>query len=132
MDAKISSVHNVAVKTIACALLVLVAACQTKDDAKAAPAQSVRAAAPESPYAKDIEALCDVIKRSGADKDPDATMVTVATWLAANMTTPESKQFLARIQPLQGNEKATALENEAKRVGLDGCALAAEWRTPAP
>ncbi len=131
MDATISSVHNVAVKTIACVLFVL-AACQAKDDAKPAPTQSVRAAAPDSPYAKDIEALCDVIQRSGADKDPDATMVTVATWLAANMTTPESKQFLARIQPMQGNEKASALENEAKRVGLSGCALAAEWRTPTP
>ena len=36
--------------------------------------------------------------------------------------------FGTRIQPLTGNDKADALEAEARRVGHDGCALAAEWR----
>ncbi len=93
---------------------------------------SSRAADPAA-YKLDIEALCDVIRRSGADSDPNATMVTVAQWLAANLKTPESKQFLARIQPLVGDDKANALDAEARAVGLGSCALAAEWRTsPTP
>jgi hypothetical protein len=48
------------------------------------------------------------------------------------LQTPESRQFLIKIQPLVGDAKADALEDEAKRVGLSGCALAAQWRTPTP
>jgi hypothetical protein len=120
-------------KSLVLAVVVLVivplaTGCQRESD-KAAPVASVVAAPPGSAYAKDIEALCDCVSRSGADKiDPDAKMLTVATWLAQNMTTPESKSFLVRIQPLGGTAKADALEGEAKRVGLSGCALAAEWR----
>ena len=59
-------------------------------------------------------------------------MLLVANWLAANLETQESRDFLVKIQPFVGEEKATALENEAKRLGLAGCALAAEWRTSPP
>lgn len=101
------------------ALLVVVTGCQRG------------AAAPSSDYAKDIAALCDSVTRSGADKvDEDARPLTIANWLAANLKTPDSHSFLVRIQPLAGLAKADALDAEAKRVGLDGCALSAEWRTP--
>jgi len=119
-------------KTIAC-LLIAVLGCQRGDGDKPAPGASVVAAAPGSPYAKDIEALCESVTRSGADKiEPEARTLTIANWLAANLTTPESRKFLVQIQPLVGEAKAAALESEAKRVGLAGCALAAEWRTPTP
>ena len=81
----------------------------------------------------EIEALCEAVTRSGADKvDPDAKTFTVATWLGSNITTDEGRKFLVRIQPLVGAEKASALETEAKRVGLTGCSLADEWRKPTP
>jgi hypothetical protein len=87
---------------------------------------------PASDYAQDIAALCDSVKRSGADQvDEDARALTIANWLGTNLKTPESRKFLVQIQPLVGEAKATALETEARRVGLAGCALAAEWRTPA-
>ena len=112
------------------ATLVL-GACQRGETDSGAPAKSVIAAAPGSDYAKDIAALCDSVTRSGADKvDEDARMLTIANWLGANLKSAESRQFLVQIQPLVGEPKATALDNEAKRVGLSGCALAAEWRTP--
>ncbi|HEU0035661.1 MAG TPA: hypothetical protein VFQ53_33850 [Kofleriaceae bacterium] len=105
-------------------IIVLLAGCQSSGD-KAPPSRA------DGPYARDIEKLCDVIARSGADKVPAAERTyPIATWLAANLETPESRQFLVRIQPLAGEAKAKALEDEAHRVGLSGCALAAEWRTP--
>lgn len=111
-------------------LLVALVACQRGED-KGAPTQSVVAAPAGSDYANDIAALCESVTRSGADKvDEDARSLTIANWLGANLKSPESRQFLVKIQPLVGEAKATALDNEAKRVGLSGCALAAEWRTP--
>ncbi len=114
-------------------LLLCLVACQRGESDSGAPAKTVVAAAtPGSEYANDIAALCDSVARSGADKvDEDARTLTIANYLGANLKTAESRQFLVQIQPLVGEPKATALENEAKRVGLPGCALAAEWRTPA-
>lgn len=103
--------------------------------AAAAPAPASPAAAAPAPasqeYAGDLEKLCDVVRLSGAGGDPaEDRRLPIANWLAANLTTAESRQFLARIQPLAGAQKADALEAEARRAGLPGCALAAEWRTP--
>lgn len=80
-------------------------------------------------YAADIGKLCDVIRLSGAPED-DAQTLTTANWLAANLTTQDSRKFLVSIQPLVGVAKADALDAEAKRVGLDSCALSALWRKP--
>jgi hypothetical protein len=83
----------------------------------------------DTPYARDIEKLCDVLVRSGGDQAEGADRnYLVATWLGSNLETPESRKFLARIQPLVGEPKASALEVEAKTVGLAHCALADEWR----
>ncbi|MFN0253105.1 MAG: hypothetical protein ACKV2T_39900 [Kofleriaceae bacterium] len=80
-------------------------------------------------YAGDIEKLCDVIRLSGAPED-DAQTLTTANWLAANLTTQESRKFLVSIQPLVGNTKADVLDAEAKRVGLARCELSGLWRKP--
>lgn len=120
-------------KSIACAITLVGAllGCQSKES-KDTP-DPVGTTAPDSPYAKDIEALCEAITRSGADQgEPEARTYTVATWLGSAIQTQEGRNFLVRIQPLVGAEKASALENEAKRVGLAGCSLADEWRQPAP
>jgi hypothetical protein len=83
-------------------------------------------------YAADIENLCDVVARSGAKGASAPTYVT-ATWLGSHLTTQDSRKFLARIQPLGREPKAAALEAEARRVGLTGCALADDWRNaPTP
>ena len=105
------------------------------DKAKAAPASKpagalVMAANSTPEYAADIGKLCDVIRLSGAPDD-DAQTLTTANWLAENLTTADSRKFLVSIQPLQGPAKADALDAEAKRVGLPGCALSAVWRKPA-
>jgi hypothetical protein len=44
------------------------------------------------------------------------------------LKTPEAHEFLVKIQPLEGEPKARALDDEAHRVGLASCALSAEWR----
>ncbi|MDX2088559.1 MAG: hypothetical protein SFX73_11960 [Kofleriaceae bacterium] len=116
------------IKWCAC-LLVVSLGCQKGEGEAPASGQSVRAAVPGSDYAKDIEALCDVIARSGAPEDDSRTLL-IANWLAANLKTPESRQFLIKIQPLVGDQKASALVAEAKRVGLEKCALADVWRQP--
>jgi len=95
-------------------------------------AAAAAAPAPAAAYAGDIAKLCDVRRLSGADTDPASDpRLPIANWLAANLTTDEARRFLARIQPLVGVEKAEALEAEARRVGLSGCTLAAEWRDSA-
>ncbi|MEO6774406.1 MAG: hypothetical protein ABI467_15525, partial [Kofleriaceae bacterium] len=82
-------------------------------------------------YKADIENLCDVMTRSGADQlEPGQRNPTIAMWLGPNIKTAAGHQFLVQIQPLQGVDKALALEAEAKRVGISQCPLAAEWRAP--
>jgi hypothetical protein len=93
------------------------------------------AAAPAAPvtreYAGDIEKLCDVVRLSGVGSArTDDRLVPIANWLAANLATLEARRFLVHIQPLGGTRKADALDAEARRVGLPGCNLAAEWRAP--
>ena len=80
-------------------------------------------------YRTDIANLCDAVKLSGADKvQDDQRIPLIAMWLGPNIKTQEGRDFLVHIQPLTGEPKAKALEDEAHRVGLSGCALAAEWR----
>jgi hypothetical protein len=127
------------IPTLWCVVALL--GCQQTDGAapKAKPAEPGRSAPAgpadlphtraDAPYRSDIEKLCDVVARSGADQVPEGErQLPIANWLAANLETPESRKFLVHIQPLVGEPKAAALEAEARRVGLPGCALAAEWR----
>lgn len=98
--------------------LALVAGCQ----------RTTGTAAPE-PYRADIARLCDVLVQSGADHLPAGErLLAIVQWLPEHLETQDSHAFLARIQPLEGEDKADALDAEARRVGLPGCALAAEWR----
>jgi len=128
MNAKIARVQSApAMQRIGCLLtyLGLAAACQ----------RGIGSAGPpvSEPYRSDIENLCDSIARSGADQlRAGERALTIASWLAANFQTEEAHAYMARIQPLTGEPKAAALEAEARRVGLPGCALAAEWRNAPP
>jgi hypothetical protein len=106
------------------ACLGAVAACQ-RSAGSASPPPEVAA-----PYHDDIARICDSMSLSGADQLPvGERVIPLATWIAAHLQTEEAHQYLARIQPLTGEPKAGALETEAHRVGLAGCALAAAWRT---
>jgi len=106
--------------------LAVVAACQRDAASTPPPAPT----APEL-YRTDIENLCDVIVKAGADRlDPGERPLVIANWLAAHFQTSEAHDYLIRIQPLTGEAKAAALEAEATRVGLPRCALAGEWRGP--
>jgi len=101
----------------------LVAGCQRSADSAAAPVSQT--------YRDDIARLCDVVVRSGADQmPPGERALPIASWLGAHLETQEARDYVARIQPLTGEPKAAALDAEARRVGLAGCALSAEWRTP--
>ena len=81
-------------------------------------------------YRADIATLCDVIRLSGADQKPaDQRWTVTAMWLGPNIKSAAGHEFLVAIQPLEGEAKAAALDYEAKRVGLDACALANEYRS---
>lgn len=118
--------------------LVLAAGCQrgegpprNADSPQAATATVVQLPRPEvtAEYKQDIANLCEAVQKSGADKLPPGDRApAVAMWLGPNIRTEAGREFLVAIQPLTGETKATALEFEAKRVGLGGCPLAAEWR----
>jgi len=127
MDAKIARVQSApAMGRIAFLLVcICVAGCQREAGGTAPPV-------PE-PYRADIATLCDVVTRSGADQVPagERTLL-IATWLSGHLQTAEAHDYLVKIGPLVGDAKAAALEAEAARVGLQKCALAAEWRTPTP
>ena len=102
--------------------LGIIAGCQRSSGSSAPPVSDA--------YRQDIARLCDVVVQSGADQLPAAERaLTVASWLAEHLETQDAHDYLIRIQPLTGDPKAAALEAEARRVGLAGCALAAEWRT---
>ncbi len=122
---------------LACLVVLLTAGCQ-RDDKSPPPPPAPPPVAPTAPrtdaaYADDVRRLCGVISLSGADQVPAGERaLPIANWLAANLKTAESRKFLVAIQPLVGEPKAAALEAEAKRVGLPGCALATEWRVPTP
>jgi hypothetical protein len=106
-------------------------ATQPPQPAAQLPQPAAPTAPPSAAYARDIEKLCDVVRLSGAEREsPEDRRLPIANWLAANLTTAESRKFLVQIQPLGGDRKADALEAEARRVGLSGCNLAAEWRSP--
>jgi hypothetical protein len=126
MDAKIARVQSAhAVKPIAVMLVWLGVAAGCQRSAGTPPPVS-------EAYRLDIATLCDVVTRSGADQLPRRERpVRIAVWLAPNLQTAEAHDYLVAIGPLVGEAKAAALEAEATRVGLAGCALADEWRAPA-
>ena len=108
------------------ALLVL-SACQSDDKPAAKPAPAP--VSDDKLYAEDFQRLCDSMQLSGADKMEKLERVAPhSKWLGENLKTKAAQQFLIKTQPLKGEEKAAAFEAEAKRVGLSGCALAAEFR----
>jgi hypothetical protein len=127
MDAKIARVQSAhAMKPIAVMLVSLGVAAGCQRSAGTPPAAS-------EAYRLDIATLCDAITRSGADQVPRSERaVRIAIWLAPNLMTAEAHDYLVKIGPLAGEAKAAALEAEAARVGLARCALADEWRAPAP
>lgn len=115
-------------------VLLAVSACQSKAEETPTPPPVV-AAAPAAPasddqrYAEDIRLLCDSMALSGADKLQKLERVAPhSKWLGENLKTKAVQQFLVKTGPLKGEERAAAYEAEAQRVGLPGCALAAEFR----
>jgi hypothetical protein len=101
--------------------LLLVAACHRSTPAAAADVTPA--------YKQDIANLCDVVHLSGADQLPaDSRLPTIVQWLGPHITTQQGREYLVKIQPLEGTAHAAALDAEAKRVGLAGCALSDEWR----
>jgi hypothetical protein len=80
-------------------------------------------------YRTDIVMLCDSLHLSHADQEPkEQQWATQAIWLARATKTEAAHEFFVKIKPLEGNARAQALDDEARRVGLDKCALASEWR----
>jgi hypothetical protein len=80
-------------------------------------------------YRADIAALCDSMHLSGADQRPkEEQWATQAMWLAHATKTTAAHDFFVQIKPLEGDDRARALDDEARRVGLASCALGAEWR----
>ena len=110
------------------AFMVLLGGCQHGDGEAAGSPPPNNAIYTDAAYAKDIGKICDAMKLSGADKDPGGQMVVVANYLAAHLETQASRDFMIRIQPLVGEAKAKAFDDEAHKVGLADCAVASLWR----
>src|SRR4051812_37454738 len=79
--------------------LAIVAGCQRSTGTDAAPVAG--------PYRADVARLCDVLVQSGADRLPAGErLLAIVQWLPAHLETQEAHEFLARIQPLEGEAKA--------------------------
>jgi hypothetical protein len=135
MDDTIATRQSVAVMKRILGFVLLLGCQHGEEDHSAARAPVVvpEPAAPvevatATPYAGDIQRICNSMHLSGADKDPGGAQVVVANWLAGHIETSQAHDFLVEISPLVGVPKADRLESEAKKVGLPGCALAAAWR----
>jgi hypothetical protein len=122
VDDKIARVHSRPMSRIARAAVVAGALSVALFGCKKTPHE-------DSAYASDIRKLCNVMKLSGADvaKDPQKPLLT-AQWLGANIQTKEAHQFMIKIQELDGEARAKAYEDESKKLGIDECPLASEWR----
>ena len=83
-----------------------------------------------TPYANDVQKICNAIHLSGADQEKGGASVIVANWLAGNIETTEGHGFLVELAQLAPAPKADRLDLEAKKLGLPGCALSAMWRVP--
>jgi len=102
-------------KWIAVAVVALLG-CQRGDSDKPAPSRPPRGGI----------RLCQGHRRPVLVDDPlgrrqdraAARQLTIANWLAANLTTPESRKFLVAIQPLTGTDKADA---GGRRPSGSGC-----------
>ena len=94
--------------------------------------ESAAVARNDETYRTDVQKICDSMSLSGADKLEKLERVAPhSKWLGENLSTREAQMFLVNMKQQAGNEaKAKALEAEAKRVGLPGCALANEFRAP--
>jgi hypothetical protein len=79
-------------------------------------------------YAQDISRICNAEELSGAKEQPEgARQMAVAEWLGPAIETEQAREFLAVLTEFTGAAKAKRLRDEAKRVGLGDCALAASW-----
>lgn len=79
-------------------------------------------------YALDIEQICHAEERSGAlAQDPSVRSVSVASWLAVNLVTDESRAFLGRLAAMPPAEKAATLGAEAVKQGVDPCPMVTVW-----
>jgi hypothetical protein len=111
---------------------VALTACQKGDgdSAKAAPAP-VAEAKPSAmdAYAGDIGRLCDAMHLSGADQQPEgARQLAIAQWLGDALETQDARNFLVTLQSFDGAAKGQRLQEEATRLHLGDCALAASWQ----
>ena len=94
-----------------------------------APAAAVAGSWAATPLGRDMDRICNVIERAGVAhlSEGEQAMATIA-WLPKNIESEAGREFLASIANLEGNAKADALEQGARRVGLAECALAQLWR----
>lgn len=124
MDATTPSVY--CIRDVRLLVILLLIACQSDDTKKPAAPTPART---DEVYRTDIQKLCDSMALSGADKLEKLERVAPhAKWLGENLQTRDAQMFLVSTKTLKGEAMAAALEAEAKRVGLSGCALAAEFR----
>jgi hypothetical protein len=81
-----------------------------------------------TPYDRDIDRICDVERLSGALEQPEGgRQLAIAQWLPGALETEDAHAFLVEIGTLGPDQKAAALDAEAKKAGLTGCPLARVW-----
>jgi len=84
--------------------------------------------AEKTPYAVDIEQICHAEQRSGAlEQDPSMRSVQVASWLASNLVTDDSRALLGRLAAMAPKQKAETLAAEAKKLGIEPCPMVTVW-----
>lgn len=82
----------------------------------------------KTPYALDLEQICNAEERSGAlEQDPSMRSVQVASWLANNLVTDESRALLGELAAMAPDQKAKALAAEAEKHAIAPCPMAAVW-----
>lgn len=130
---------------LAVSLALVLVGCQRKDRTAAAAVSSATEPAPaapqvaasegpvgawqETPLGRDLDRICNVVERAGAQDLPDGEqLMATLSWLPKNIESDAGREFLASIANLQGAAKADALDAGARRVGLPGCPTAELWR----
>jgi hypothetical protein len=81
-----------------------------------------------TPLGRDVHRICNAVELSGVDREPTNRQLFIAQWLGANIESVDGRNFLVSLARVEGEAKVKVLEDQARRVGLSGCPLAAEWK----
>ena len=74
--------------------------------------------------------ICQAPEKANAVGDAPTKATVAARWVSDNLTNQEARTFYSSLAPLNPDQKAAKLRDEAKKTNVEPCAMAEVWATP--